>query len=203
MKYQKHKHIDAVSRVEPQQKRRRRQQARGQTHFLPTVAAPEVVAETAARERRDPSLSPAVEDGIVTPSSAENLHTPRVGADATAPPRGGAATRSSTPVPVVALSSEGEAPAAPDDDAKVVAPSEQVTGASKNCTVRIETGGSATKAAIMRVKEELAVVKMRGTDQERTTDEKGVRKVNGGEDEKSESMGEDVMLPNETKRVGS
>ena len=70
--------------------------------------------------------------------------------------------------------------AAPDDDPNVVAPSEQVTGATKKCTVRIETGGSVKTAALMRVKEELAVVKMRGTDQERKTDEKGERKAKGG-----------------------
>ena len=67
----KTKNIDAESRVDSQQKRRRRQKARGFKRLNPTVAAPEMVAETAARERRDPSTPPSVEGGIVTPSKAD------------------------------------------------------------------------------------------------------------------------------------
>ena len=48
------KNIDAESRVDSQQKRRRRQKARGFKRFNPTVVAQEMVAETAARERCDP-----------------------------------------------------------------------------------------------------------------------------------------------------
>ena len=88
-----------------------------------------MVAETAARERRDPSTPPMVEGGIVTPSKANDTHKISDGADATAPPSGGAAKRTSTPTPVVALPPGGEAPAAPGDDATVGAPREQVAAA--------------------------------------------------------------------------
>ena len=96
------KTIDAESRVDPQQKRKRTQ-ARGLKRFHPTVAAPEMVAETATRKRRDPSAPPMVEGGIVTPSKANDTHKISDGAVATALPSGGAAMRTSTPTPVVAL----------------------------------------------------------------------------------------------------
>ena len=47
--------LDAESRAETQQTRRRRHIARGRPRFLPIVAAPKMATETAARERRDPS----------------------------------------------------------------------------------------------------------------------------------------------------
>ena len=62
-----------------------------------------MVAETVARERRDPSTPPQVEGGIETPSKAvDNLKTSDSDV-ATAPPSGGAAMRTSTHTPVVAL----------------------------------------------------------------------------------------------------
>ena len=88
-----------------------------------------MVAETAARERRDPSAPPTVEGGIVTHSKADDTCKTSDGAYAIAPTCGGAAMRPSTPTPVVALPSGGEAPAAPDDDAKVCAPSEKEANA--------------------------------------------------------------------------
>ena len=118
-----------------------------------------MVAETVARERRDPSTHPTVEGGFVTPSMADDTRTISDGADATAPPRGGAAMRQSTPAPVVALPSGGEAPAAPDDDATVGAPSEQVAEAPSNSGMTIETGGGAATAALMAVKVEMALAK--------------------------------------------
>ena len=77
-----------------------------------------MVAETAARERCDPSTHPMVEGGIVTPSKVDDNHKTSDDADANAPPCGGAATRTSTHTPVVALPSGGEAPAAPEEEAK-------------------------------------------------------------------------------------
>ena len=62
-----------------------------------------MVAETVARERRDPSTPPLVEGGCVTPSSAIDNCKTSDSAVATAPPSGGAAMRTSTLTPVVAL----------------------------------------------------------------------------------------------------
>ena len=67
----------------------------------------------------------------------------------------------------------------------------------------IETGGGVATAALMAVKVDLALAKMEETGQDRTPDEKGVRYAIGGEDESGVNMDEGVMLPHETKRVGS
>ena len=164
-----------------QKRIRRRQKARGHQRFLPIVAAPEMAAETAARERRDPSPPPAVEGGNAIPRSADNLPTPRVGADASAPPAGGAPPRPSTPAPAVASSSEGEAPAAPDNVANVVAPSEQATGAINISDAHIETGDCVATASLMRVKEEMAMAKVGGEAEK--SEETGSRNAKGGDDE--------------------
>ena len=174
------KNIDAESRVDPQQKRPRRQKARGLTRFLPTVAAPKMVAETAARERRDPSTHPTVEGGIVTPRMPDHTHKISDGADEYAPPSGGAAMRQSTPAPVVALPSGGEAPAAPDKDAAVGAANEQEAEAPCISGKTIETGGGAATAALMMVKVELALAKTEETGLSTTPDEKGAGNVMGG-----------------------
>ena len=115
--------------------RRRRQKARGFTRYIPTVAASEMVAETAARERRDPSPPPTVEGGIETPSTANDNHETSDSAVATAPPSGGATMRTSTLTPVVALPPGGEAPAAPEGEAKDGAES------VKEAEVHRESGG--------------------------------------------------------------
>ena len=91
-----------------------------------------MVAETAARERRDPSTHPTVEGGIVTPSMPDHTHKISEGADEYAPPSGGDEMRLRKIAPAVALPSGGETPAAPDDDAKVDAASEQVEEAPCN-----------------------------------------------------------------------
>ena len=146
-------------------------------------------AENAARERRDPSPSPAVADARVTPSSADNLPTPRVGADASAPPPGGAPPRPSTPTPAVASSSEGEAPAAPDDAANVAAPSEQATGARKKREPKIETGTDEATVARMRVKEEMAIAQLGGELVEELQGELCVRNAKGGVDDETTGSG--------------
>ena len=61
-----------------------------------------MVTETAARERRDPSTHPMVEGGIVTHSKTDDASKTSDGADAIAPPCGGAAMRPNTHTPVVA-----------------------------------------------------------------------------------------------------
>ena len=70
-------------------RRRRRQKARGPQRFPRILSAPKMDAENAAREPRDPLPLPAVADARVNRSSADNLPTPRIGADATAPHIGG------------------------------------------------------------------------------------------------------------------
>ena len=140
-------------------------------------------AENAPRERRDPSPSPEVADARETPSSVDNLPTPRVGADASAPPPGGAPPRPSTPTPAVASSSEGEAPAAPDDAANVAAPSEQATGDHKESAAMVETGNDEVTVSLMRVKEELALAKVGGEKFEELQGELGVRNAKGGVDD--------------------
>ena len=129
-----------MSRVDTQQKRRRPQKARGFKRFIPTVAASEMVAETAARERRDPSPPPTVEGGIETPSSADDILKTSISALATAPPSGGAATRTSTHTPVVALPPGGEAPAAPEDVETVGAANEKVEMGLSECGGRMRLG---------------------------------------------------------------
>jgi len=142
-------------------------------------------AGIAARERRDHSPSPTVEGGNVTSSSADNLPTPRVGADASAPPPGGAPPRPCTPTPAVASSSEGEAPAAPDDAANVAAPSEQATGARKKREPKIETGTDEATVARMRVKEEMAIAQVGGELVEELKGELCVRNAKGGVDDET------------------
>ena len=102
-----------------------------------------MVAETAARERRDPSPPPTVEGGIVTPRTAFDNHRTSNSTLATAPLSGGDATRTSTLTPVVALPPGGEAPAAPEEDAKEGAANKKVAEAPcNNRGLTIETGGS-------------------------------------------------------------
>ena len=85
---------------------------------------------------------PALKIGGVYAAVTLTLHDICDGADEYAPPSCGAAMRQSTPAPVVALPSGGEAPAAPDDDAKVGAPSEKEANAHSESVGRIKTGGS-------------------------------------------------------------
>ena len=118
-----------------------------------------MVAETASRERRDPSTPPMVEGGIVTPSKANDTHKISDGAVASAPPGGGAAMRTSTLTPVFALPPGGEAPAAPEEDAKEGAANEKVAEAPCKREMTIETGGSVESAELMSVKVELALAK--------------------------------------------
>ena len=66
----------------------------------------------------------------------------------------------------------------------------------------IETGGSAATDALMSVKVEMAIGKTGGNGPVRSDEEKGVRNAIGGEEENEESIGEDGMLPNGTKRLG-
>jgi len=142
-----------------------------------------MAAENAARERRDPSPPPAGADARPIPSSADILPTSYVGADASAPPAGGAPPRPSTPAPAVASSSEGEAPAAPDNVANVVVPSEQATGAINISDAHIETGDCVATASLMRVKEEMAMAKVWGEAEK--SEETGSRNAKGGDDEDS------------------
>ena len=95
-----------------------------------------MVAETAARERRDPTTPPMVEGGFETPSKADDSLKTSDGTDAIAPPSGGAAMRPNTLTPVVALPSGGEAPAAQVDKAL----SEKVESVKSESGGRIETG---------------------------------------------------------------
>ena len=175
-----------TQRVQPfseKKRRRRRQKARGPQRFPRILSAPKMGAENAARERRDPSPSPAVADARVTSISADNLPTPRVGADASVPPPGGAPPRPSTPTPAVASSSEGEAPAAPDDAANVAAPREQATGAFKESAAKIETGSDEATVARMRVKEEMAIAQAGGETVEEMQGGFYVRNAKGGDDD--------------------
>jgi len=135
--------------------------------------------EKSARERLGPSPSPLAEDANVTSSSADKLPTPRVGADASAPPRGSAAPRPSTPAPAAVSFSEGEAPATPDDVVKVAAPSEQATGAHTNGAQRIETGDDPATMALMTVKEELVKERMGDNGEKGKTFMNLVRKLMG------------------------
>ena len=170
------KKIDAERRADTQQKRRRRQKASGFKRFLPIVAAPEMVAETAARERRDPSTPPKVEGGTETPSKAVDPYKTSVGVDAIAPPSGGAAMRPNTNTPVVALPSGGEAPAAQE----VNAMREKIESDNSESGGRMETGGSREAEHLMSVKVELALAKTEEDGRSKKTDENGVRKAIGG-----------------------
>ena len=158
-----------------------------------------MVAETVARERRDPSTHPKVEGGTVTPSKAVDSSKTSDGADAIAPPSGGAAMRPNTNTPVVALPSGGETPAAQE----VKAMREKVEFEKSESGGRMETGGSREAEHLMSVKVELELAKTAEVGRSTKTDEKGVRNVIGGDDEVTEYAVEGVMLPHETKRVGS
>ena len=74
----------------------------------------------------------------------------------------------------------GEAPAAPDGDAKVGALSEKEANAHSESVGRIETGGSEETEALMTVKVELALANMEENGLDRTPDEKRARNVIGG-----------------------
>lgn len=98
----------------------------------------------------------------MTSRSAENLHTPRAGAYAPAPPLGGAAPRPSMPAPAVASSLEGETPTEPGNVASAALPSEQATGAYPNGSQRIDISDDAATTAFMTIKDKIFEVKMRG-----------------------------------------
>ena len=112
----------------------------------------------------------------MTPSMADNSSKTSVGADAIAPPCGGAAKRPNTHSPVVALPSGGEAPAAQVDDAKC----KKVDFEESECGGRVETGGSREAEHLMSVKVELAMAKTAEDGRSTTTDENDARKAIGG-----------------------
>ena len=76
----------------------------------------------------------------MTPSTAYDNYKTSNSALATASPSGGAAMRTSTLTPVVALPPGGEAPAAPEEDANEGAANKKVVEAPCNRGLTIETG---------------------------------------------------------------
>ena len=139
----------------------------------------------------------------MTPSTADdNLKTSN-SALATAPPSGGAAKRTSTPTPVVALPPGGEAPAAPEGEKKFGAESAREAEVHRESGGRVETGGSEEAEGRMRVKEEMATAQEGDGMVDESKEEMRDRNVKGGEEEATEIAVEGVVLPHGTKRVGS
>lgn len=119
-----------------------------------------MAAENIVRERLGHSPPPAAEGENLTHRSSDNLPiSPPVNVEEPDLPSGGSAQTPNTPATAVVFSPVGETTAAPGFVTNSVAPSEQADGANLNCAQRLKTSENPTTMVLMRVKEELAIVK--------------------------------------------